>query len=256
MAQNDTVIYREWFEENNIFFREFKLYFGQCDIKNRMSVHELLCIASDTAVEDFSRRGMSAKILGENGIAILVSRLSFEIHEYPGAGDKLLLKTWEERPKGISLSRKYTLENDSGKSLVSGTSLWLIANPQTRRILKPSVLTMRTEPDFEIPVNCPPPAKIHPPKDMEMLGERRVGYSDIDSNGHVNNSRYAAFVMDLLPKKFQEADIKNISINYAKEALAGDVILISAAFAENGKVVTVEGRVQGQPCFEEVIELK
>ncbi len=256
MNNSETAVYKEWFEENNVFCREVKLYFGQCDLKRRMSLPQLLLLSSDTAVEDYRLRGMSVDALAANGVVILVSRLSFEIHSYPMAGERLLVKTWEDKPDGILLSRKYEIESAGGESLISGTSLWLIANPETRQIIKPSAFTMRPVPDFVIPVDCPPCAKIRRPENMKPLGERKVGYSDIDSNGHTNNSRYAAFILDVLPQEFQTGDVKNITINYAKEALSGDMISLSGAFSEDGKTAIVAGDVQGHACFEVAITLK
>ena len=248
--------YREWFEERNVFCREVKLYFGQCDLKRRISLPELLLLTSDTAVEDYRLRGMSVDELAAEGVVILVSRASYEIHAYPEAGDTLLVKTWEDKPEGILLSRKYEIESADGKSLISGTSLWLIAEPATRRIVKPAAFTVRPAPDFAIPVDCPPCAKLRRPDGMKAIAERKVMFSDVDSNGHTNNSRYAAFALDILPSEFQEGDIKNITINYAKEARLGDVIELSAAFSDDGKTATVAGDVEGRACFEERITLK
>ena len=253
MSHVEPAAYREWFEKRNVFCREVKLYFGQCDLKRRICHSELLLLTSDTAVEDYRLRGMSVDALAAEGVIILVSRLSFEIHAYPVAGDTLLIKTWEDKPDGILLSRKYEIAGADGTSLISGTSLWLIAEPETRRIIKPAAFTMRPVPDFVIPVDCPPCAKIRRPDSMKPLDERKVMFSDIDSNGHTNNSRYAAFALDALPKEFQEGDIKNISINYAKEARLGDVIALSAAFSDDGKCATVAGDVDGHACFEERI---
>ena len=256
MGDSDGAVCREWFEERSVFCREVKLYFGQCDLKRRISLPQLLLLSSDTAVEDYRLRGMSVDALAAAGVIILVSRLSFEIHAYPRAGDTLLVKTWEDKPEGVLLSRKYEIASSSGKSLVSGASLWLVAEPKTRRLIKPAAFAMRPVPDFVIPADCPPCAKIRRPDGMKPLDERKVMFSDIDSNGHANNSRYAAFALDALPKEFQEGDIKNISINFAKEARPGDVILLSAAFSNDGKTATVAGDIDGRACFEEVITLK
>lgn len=256
MTEETKENYREWFGERTTFFREFKLHFGQCDARGRISLPSLLLITSDTAVEDYFQRGLSVETLAENGIVILVSRLSFSIHKYPRGGERLLLKTWEEKPDGMLLSRKYELENAAGESLVSGTSLWLIADPATRRLIKPSAFTMRPEADFVIPVDCPPCSKIHRPQDMQLLGERTVGFSDLDSNGHTNNSRYAAFALDALPESFQTGDVQNFRINYAKEAKGGDRISLSGYFSDDGKTALVAGDVQGRTCFEAEITLR
>lgn len=243
--------YKEWHDERNIFFREFKLHFGQCDLNQRMSLSELLLMTSDSAVEDFFQRGMSFDVLVKNGIVILLSRLAFKIHLFPRAEETLLLKTWEDKPAGGLLSRKYEIERaDDGAKLISGTSVWLIADPASRRLIKPSSFTLRREPDFVIPVDCPPCGKIQVPEDMEKHGERVAGYSDIDANGHVNNSRYAAFILDSLPEKYQKMGPSVFKINFAKEALKGDIISLYGKTSDDGNKITVVGKSHDRICFE------
>lgn len=41
-------------------------------------------------------------------------------------------------------------------------------------------------------------SKLRMPGEMEERDRRRMGYSDTDINGHVNNTRYADFVCDAL----------------------------------------------------------
>lgn len=250
--------YREWHENGNIFFREIKLHFGQCDLNQRLSLPELLLITSDSAVEDFHQRGMSFDILLENGVVFLLSRLVFKIHSFPKAEDRFVLKTWEDKPSGGLLSRKYEMKKEDGTKLISGTSLWLIANPESRRLLKPSSFTLREEPDFVVSVDCPPCGKIREPENMEKLGEREAGYSDMDANGHMNNSRYAAFIMDFLPEELQKKEIDVFKINFAKEARKGDIISIYAGVpeAKTENKITVVGKSGEHVCFESELTFK
>ena len=214
--------YREWHENGNIFFREIKLHFGQCDLNQRLSLPELLLITSDSAVEDFHQRGMSFDILLENGVVFLLSRLVFKIHSFPKAEDRFVLKTWEDKPSGGLLSRKYEMK----KVVVS--------------------------------VDCPPCGKIREPENMEKLGEREAGYSDMDANGHMNNSRYAAFIMDFLPEELQKKEIDVFKINFAKEARKGDIISIYAGVpeAETENKITVVGKSGEHVCFESELTFK
>ncbi len=250
--------YKEWHDEKNVFFRELKLHFGQCDLNQKLSLPELLLITSDTAVEDYFQRGMSFDVLLQNGVVILLSRLVFKIHRFPKAEDRIILKTWEDKPERGLLSRKYELEGEDGTKLISGNSLWLIANPATRRLIKPAAFTLREEPDFVIPVDCPPCGKIPQPENMEKLGEKEAGYSDMDANGHMNNSRYAAFIMDFLPEKLHQKEVEIFKINFAKEARKGDIISIygNVPDTEDSNKITITGKTQNHVCFESEILFK
>ena len=66
--------YKQWHDENNTFFSQLKIMFGQCNLKHELSLTEILRILSDTAVEDYAQRGMTWQFLDEREVAILLSR--------------------------------------------------------------------------------------------------------------------------------------------------------------------------------------
>ena len=49
--------FKQWHDEENNFYRQFKLYFSQCNINQEIMLSEILALTSDTAVEDFHQRG-------------------------------------------------------------------------------------------------------------------------------------------------------------------------------------------------------
>ena len=63
------------------------------------------------------------------------------------------------------------------------------------------------------------------PKDLEGLYSRRVGYTDLDRNGHMNNTRYLEWMDDLLTADFhRENHPKEINICYHAEAREGQTL--------------------------------
>lgn len=60
--------------------------------------------------------------------------------------------------------------------------------------------------------------KITVPDCVTELDQRPIRYSDIDANGHMNNSRYGAFAVDCLPESYQDRDFTDFRMNYSKEA--------------------------------------
>ena len=68
-----------------------------------------------------------------------------------------------------------------------------------------------------------------------VVGNYTVRPSDIDENGHLNNSKYGNIIYDYLDlQKGQK--IKSIVINYNNEALQGETLTISRS-RDDAKVV-------------------
>lgn len=242
--------FKQWHDEKNTFFSESKIMFGQCNLNHELSLTETLRILSDTAVEDFAQRGLTWQLLNEEGFAILLSRASFHFIRRPKSNEEITIRTWEESPEGLQLTRAYEIFDTDKNLLISGRSTWLLVNPQTRRILKPNQFELRVAPDRKEPYEGLPCGKIAVPENMEHIDTRPVRFSDLDGNGHVNNSRYGAYTVDALPEELLQRPIKDMKINYSKEAVPGNVIEIFALVSDDKSKITVVGKQENNTCYE------
>ena len=244
------ISFNQYHDEKLAFHKEMKISFSQCDIFQRLKLSELLAITSDAAVEDFYQRGISWKFLAEKDIAILVSRLAFRLHKIPKADDFITIHTWEEAPKGIQLFRKYEITSKNEKKLVSGVSSWLVVNPTTRKIIKPSLFTLREEPNFSTALNSLDCGKIQQDENASLIEERKVHISDLDGNGHMNNSKYGDYITDCLPENLFEKPVKDFCINYSKEATAKNTLQLFASEDKTQNTITITGKQDQNVCFE------
>ena len=233
------------------FHSESQIYFCQCDARHNLSFFELLRILSDAAVEDYNQRGMSWQLLQEHGYAILVSRQAFRFHRLPQANQKITIHTWEEKNQPLQFVRAYEItDSETGEKLVSGISNWLLVDIKVRRILRIKEFTLRPESVISEQHDCLETGKIVVPENAALLTERPVWYSDIDGNGHVNNARYGAFVIDCLPPEYQKKDFSDFRINYSKEAVAGQMIQMYGTIDEESKKIVIAGKQKENTCFE------
>lgn len=242
--------FREYFDENGCFCRESRLYFGQCTGNNKMSLQEILLFTSDTAVEDYYLRGLSWGFLYERGFVIMLARLSLAIERLPSANEEILLRTWEEAPQGLQLTRSYHMTTAEGETLLRGHSTWLVVNPETRRIIKPDLFTIRPVPTYYESFPGIPCGKITPPDNATLVEERRIGWSEMDGNRHMNNSRYGAYASDCLPEKWREETPKNIRFNFSKEAVLGEKVQLYCSEIEEKKQVIITIKQDNVTCFE------
>ena len=237
-------------DDKNTFKTETHIYFSQCSKNKVLSLTELLRLTSDIAVEDYANRGMSREFLAEHNIAILVSRNSFKIHKMPKENQDVIVLTREEKPEAFQLVRSYEFVSMNGESLISGLSTWIAVDIQSRKIIPSKNFTLREAPDVSFEHDCKMPARITLGEEAKELAHRVVGYSDLDSNGHVNNSRYGNYITDVLPMSIIEGEIAEFRINYSKEALLGEEITLYGSFSSDGKSATVAGKTANGTSFE------
>ena len=80
------------------------------------------------------------------------------------------------------------------------------------------------------------------------IGSHCVKYSDLDYNGHVNNVKYTAWVLDSLPQDLVCGHfLREVSINFNKEARRGDTVTLLHTEADGSHIV--EGRCGEHQMF-------
>ena len=245
------ITFKLWHDEDGItFHHENNIFFSQCAANGLLSLSELLRLTSDTAVEEYRQRGLSRNFLVEHGYYILVSRCSFRFHRLPQENERFKLSTWEEKAEALQLCRAYEFTAEDGSRLISGFSTWLLVDPAARKIIPTKNFTLREPVNLQKEHDCLKPGKISVPENAVLLDERKIRYSDIDGNGHTNNSRYGAFVMDALPPEYRGKDFCDFRMNFSKEAMLDDTLRIFGSFDDGAKKITVKGQTEQGTSFE------
>ena len=94
--------------------------------------------------------------------------------------------------------------------------------------------------------SCGDPKKIDAMCTGEVY-ERTIRFSDIDYNGHMNNTVYADIMFDFLPSEFREKAPKEVAINFKNELLEGETMDVFADAAAD--TVTFCGTCGGTDRF-------
>ena len=134
--------FRQELYENG-YFRQEELCFADCDRYQRARVSGLLNKAAAYAGYDYNARGLTHDVLFEMGEVFLLSRLAMRIHRIPMAGDVLDIATYENGVKGAHMQRVYEMKDQTGEVRVSVKSDWILVNPATRKIMRPSAFTAK-----------------------------------------------------------------------------------------------------------------
>jgi acyl-ACP thioesterase len=167
--------------------------------------------------------------------------------------EHVTVRSWPRGWERLFARRDYDIQDEGGQPVVRGRSGWLILDIETRRPLRPQTV-MEGLPINEGLDALRDGAPGLPVRDgLFKAAERRAAYSDIDYNGHVNNTRYIQWLQDILePGVLEVADSIRLDMNYLSEVKHGEItelwmdtpVLPGVSFVPS-RTFAFEGRRQG-----------
>ncbi len=162
-------------------FRQEELVFWDCDREQRMRVAAILSKMVAFAGYDYDARGLTHQVLWENREVFFLSRAAIRIHDCPHAQEVLDITTWENGAKAAHMRRAYEMRDQRGRARISARTDWILVDPITRKILRPSAFRAKPVMDSDRALDCPETKKLAlPGTDRESLGSRFVRWSDLD----------------------------------------------------------------------------
>lgn len=231
---------------------KYRIKFYDCDINERMKTSALLKIFSEIAGHDYTLKGYTHEYLWEREMVFLLSRVSMHIYELPVNQQHVIVRTWECGKKGAMYLRGSDILARDGRKLVDCLGGWVLVNPNTRKIYRPSHFDGGFPQLTDMPMNAPELVRVSA-ENAADAGSHIVRYSDLDGNGHVYNATYADIAADVLTKEERAMAYSDMRINYIGEAVEGDRIELSKVSED--KRIAVVGTVNGSVCFETEISV-
>lgn len=231
-----------------IFQKHIKVMEYECDLARRLRLSGLMHHAQQMGSDHLGSKNVDYLQMYADGMVFVVNKMKIIINRRPEFNEKLFLTTIPKEPKGVQFIRDTLFDTEEGERLAEVSISWALINPETRRILRPSVFDRY---GFQFNPNDGEAItgyKLRPPAGKAVTHQRQVKYTDMDYNGHVNNSVYADLVCDMVPlERFAQQEIKEFGIIYHKEAKGGQILDITA-IENDGWYFS--GKIGEQRCFE------
>lgn len=183
------------------------------------------------------------EIQEKHNAAWVLVKMRVDIARYPVWDEEITVETWPQYPKKYEFDRDYLIKDMGGNIIARAVSVWAIIDINSREIKKAETIAV-DYPEFITTraIECRL-GKLKPAGELEMVYERHIGCSDIDMNGHINNSKYVDFIMDCFSlEDLKKYRAQSIQVCYLNEAFAGDTIgLYKCTDNSNEKKIFVEG---------------
>lgn len=220
--------------KENHYFREFVFRFGDCETYKRGTVFSIMKLLTELSGEDYENKGLGHSFLLDRGQTFLIARMRLEFNRIPQYSETVVAETWERNVKGPYFYREYDVRGQNGEQIIAGTGMWLLVNPISREILRPAALVGGLPEENPETVGCASCKKLKLNQDLPFLGRRPIYYSDLDSNGHVNNAVYGKIATDFLPDTLREVPVKAVDITFNMETKLGETLELHGAEIPGG----------------------
>ncbi len=226
--------------EQFIYRKQFDIEHIHVDRFGRATPTALTYFAQEVAGEHSQLLQTDDYFLQDKNLFWAISRTRLEISRLPHLGETITVETWPMPTTRVAYPRAVFGYDSHGSRLFSAVSLWVLMDQTTRNMVLPGKsgvtvegVLMDCEPEVPHAIGVLP---------MEQEVRRTVGYSLLDKNGHMNNTRYMDWLDDLLGSEFhREHTVKEFTVCYMNEALEGDEIALHYALSEE-QVLTVDAR--------------
>ena len=186
----------------------------------------------------------------DKGICWVITRMKVEIYQYPKMNEEIVVTTHPGKINRFLFPRYYQIYDKKGHLLIAGCALWVLVDLNTRRLIaKPfegkKFPEETNKDDIELP------GKVVD-EELDKIEDRKIRYNDIDLNGHLNNTKYIEYIIDIKSKEFYDhRQVKSILMNYEKELKEGEVVSLYSKGENDFKVY---GKKEGNICFASYIE--
>ena len=206
-----------------LYSQNFKILTSSVDRYGRLKPSIMLSYIQEVAGIHGSALGASYEALAQRGLFWAIIRQKVQITRMPTEGETIRLETWAMPATRTYFPRSTGAYDVNGQELFRAIGMWVLMDMGTRSMVLPGksgveVQGRLTGSELKAPSSLAP-------RDLAHTTARRVGYSDLDCNGHMNNTRCLEWISDLLPSAFHKNHIPaEITVCYHSEGREDEIL--------------------------------
>lgn len=221
-----------------IYKHQFAVSENHVDRFGRVKPSALLYFVQEAAGRHCSLLAVDHDTLSNKHLFWAVSRTRVQITRLPRLGEQVFIETWPMPTTRVAYPRSVVAYDENGRELFRSISLWVLMDARTRAMILPDKSGITVDGTLTGTELAAPRAIATRP--MGSAKVCTVGYSLLDRNGHMNNTRYMDWVDDLLLSDFHRMHpVQEFTVCYLNEAREGDEIALRYELCD-GPVLTVD----------------
>ena len=209
-----------------IFTKEYEITDAAVDCFGYLKPSMLLFFCQDVAGHHCRILGADYDTLAQKNLIWAIIRQKVQITRLPRSGEFIRIETWPMPTTRTCYPRSTVAYDREGKELFRSIGMWVLMDATSRAMILPgksgvTVQGLLTGTELATPGSLAP-------HEMDLQTTRRVCYTDLDRNGHMNNTKYLEWISDLLPSSFhREHRPLEFTVCYHAEAREGQQLHMS-----------------------------
>ncbi|MBD7913115.1 MULTISPECIES: acyl-ACP thioesterase domain-containing protein [Clostridium] len=224
------------------YTKKYEVNYHDSSYKLKCKLSSIVNFLCDVGTNQSEVLGDTIEEMMAKNYAWVFYKYDISMYKYPSYRDVISITT---EPIGFNkfyAYRKYYIRSEEGELLGEAVALFFLINLKRRRPMRiPQEQYELYGADDGMNRNIDM-KEIRNVEKEDYHKEFNIRYSDIDSNGHVNNVNYLEWAIESVPMEVvKDYEIKELKIIFEKETTYGDTVHVSATLIkeENERLITV-----------------
>ena len=206
-----------------VFVKEYEITDASVDCFGYLKPSMLLFLCQDVAGHHCHLLGTDFEALARKNMIWAIIRQKVQVTRLPRSGETIRIETWPMPTTKVCYPRSTVAYDADGNELFRSIGMWVLMDRTSRAMILPGKSGVEVQ-GLLTGTELASPASLAP-RQMENLHKRQVCYTDLDRNGHMNNTKYLEWISDLLPSSFHRSKkVREFTVCYHAEGREGDVL--------------------------------
>jgi medium-chain acyl-[acyl-carrier-protein] hydrolase len=247
-------------EALSVYKKNYRVELSDIDFTKKLKLSALFEYFQDIASQHADNIGYGFDALMEKyGASWMLVRIRVDVIRNPEWNEEIFIETWPLEPGRVEFERDFIVRDSLGNVIIRAVSSWVVVDMKTREIKRSSLIDIERPPvKEERAIDCKL-GRLKSSGKLEVAYKKTVGYSDVDLNEHLNNSKYVDFIMDCFSlEDHKQHSVKTVEISYVNEILPGEtLILYKDVSSLDSNSIYIEGvkETDGKPVFKSKVEI-
>jgi len=220
--------------------QEFRIASYQTDLTARIKPSAILEIMQEMAGAHAELLGVGRTHLFPMNLAWVLTRVEVRMDRYPLSGETITVETFPMPNRRVFFPRYFIFRDAEGQQIGCAGTLWVVLDITTRKMANAAEIAplLPNNNDLTAPMGMPATVE-------EITGDEAESiclpvYTDLDVNGHVNNTRYLDWCCNALGiDTMRDHVMRQFAVNYNQEILPGQEV--RTVLHQNGNAFSFSG---------------
>ncbi len=230
--------------------QSYKIDFDTVDVLGKLSINIISRYMQELAAKHATMLGVSF-IDGENMPKAywILSRVKYDIQKYPTCNEEITIETYPAGCDKLFFVRCFEIKDKDGEIIGNIIANYILMDAKKKRPIKingSSGILAKVDYLYEgDKVGKVPPVIVPSKKEV-----RKAYYSELDYNGHMNNSHYIRWSIDMLTEELIKGrQIKSIEINYNSPIMCNDKVELTLENREDSYLISGNSVIDDKNYF-------